>query len=95
MAPATGSRSRRQWEDGVRSRATSRGCLLDRAAWLTCVDGGASRRADMVSRCLHCRHATEIYVRFTVSTGANSSDAICNLQSARRATCTFGMLPGC
>jgi hypothetical protein len=46
---------------------------------VTCLDGGVTNHAGMVSRCLQCRHATEIYVRSTVSTGTNGDP---NLQLA-------------
>jgi hypothetical protein len=62
---------------------------------VTCSDGGATSHADMVSRCLHCRHETEIYVRSTISTGTNSEREMCKLQHRRSATCMFGTLRSC
>ena len=55
----------------VRPRAILAQRASDPTVRLTCPDGRPEGRANMVSRCLRCRHETEIYVRSTVSTGTN------------------------
>jgi hypothetical protein len=74
---------------------STRNRRADRECPVTCLDGCASSHADMVGRCLRCRHKTEIYVRSTISTGTNGEPESATCIFRRCASCTFGTLRSC